>query len=94
VRRGDREYLENFIEPGERLYVIGTALSELNATKDYVIKKGFEEPTFIISNQSETELFKTLKSRLTATHTFGIIAIIMCYNLYFCVTNTTSWVAS
>jgi hypothetical protein len=77
LRIGDRKYFEYYLKPGDELFVIGTALSELDATKDYVIKKGFDEPTFIISNQSEIEVISTFKSQLAASTIFGLIAIVV-----------------
>jgi hypothetical protein len=74
---GDRRYYEYYLEPGERLYILGTAESEPEALNNVVIRKGINEPTFIISYETEEELLKTLKIQATGLMVVGCILIIV-----------------
>lgn len=71
---GDRKYFEYFIEPDESLFVLGTAFNKENKV---LIKKGENEPTFIISNKSEKELLKKLKWSMILSFILSIILIIV-----------------
>jgi hypothetical protein len=55
---GDRRYYESYLAPGETLFLIGTAASDNSAPNNVVVKKGENEPTFIISNKKEEEVLK------------------------------------
>jgi hypothetical protein len=76
-REGDRRYYEYYLEPGERLFIMGTAASEPGVLNDIIIKKGSNEPTFLISYKSEEELLKTLKLKAGALIIFGCVLIIV-----------------
>jgi len=61
VNVGDRKYYEYFVEPDDKLFVLGTAASESTAPDNVVIKRGKNEKTFIISDKSEKGVLKNLK---------------------------------
>ncbi len=67
-RVGDRRFYEYYLESGENLFVIGTAVRTAHKV---LIKKGKKEPTFMISNQSEKELFHSLKWQMIGCFVFG-----------------------
>lgn len=70
-RVGDRRYFEYFLEPNENLFVMGTAANDSSAPESVLIRKGQNQPTFIISNKSEKELLKSLKRKMIASYVFG-----------------------
>lgn len=72
---GDRKYYEYFIEPGEQLFVLGTAANKPQ-TSDVLIRKGENEPTFLISDKSEKDLMGSLKWKLVGSFVFGAVLII------------------
>jgi hypothetical protein len=76
-RVGDRKYYESFLEPGENLFVLGTAANESTDPNNVIIKKGLNEPTFIISYKSERELLKSLKLQIIALFIFGCLLIVI-----------------
>jgi hypothetical protein len=71
-RVGDRKYYEYFIEPDETLFVMGTAVNSGDiGGGNVLIKKGDNEPVFIISNKSEKELLSSLKWQMIGFFVFG-----------------------
>jgi len=58
---GDRKYFEYFIEPGDNLFVLGTAAIESSAPDNVVIQQGKNEKTFIISDKKEKTVLVSLK---------------------------------
>jgi len=58
---GDRKYYEYFMEPKENLFLMGTAANDSKAPNNVLIKKGENEPTFIISNKTEEEVMGSFK---------------------------------
>jgi hypothetical protein len=78
---GDRKYYEYYFEPGEHLYIIGTATTAKNSI---YIAKGENEPTFIISNKSEKELVKSFKWQMIGSFIIGGVFLIagIIYILY------------
>lgn len=58
---GDRKYHEHYLAPEENLFLMGTATPDHNAPNNVLVKKGENEPTFIISNRSETKVMGSLK---------------------------------
>ncbi|PIN69900.1 hypothetical protein COV93_03625 [Candidatus Woesearchaeota archaeon CG11_big_fil_rev_8_21_14_0_20_43_8] len=76
---GDRKYYEYYLTPEEPLYVLGTAENE---GQTVAIKKGTNEPTFLISDKSEKELVKSLKWTMIGMFALGIgLAILAVYIL-------------
>lgn len=75
-RVGDRRYFEYYLEPDENLFVIGTAVNDGIAPNSILIRKGENQPTFIISNKSEKELLKSLKRKMIASYIFGGILFV------------------
>jgi hypothetical protein len=74
---GDRKYYEYFLNPGLRLYIMGTAANDQNAPNNVVIKKGENEPTFMITYKSEEELAKSLKWQTTGLLIGGCAVIVV-----------------
>ena len=80
---GDRRYFEYFLEPDENLFVIGTAAHDNEVPDKVLIRKGDNQPTFIISNKSEKELLKSLKWKMIGSFVFGSILFIGGVVLFF-----------
>ncbi len=70
-RVGDRKYFEYYLEPGENLFVMGTAAGDREAPNNVVIRKGENHPTFIISNKSEKDLLRSLKWQMIGCYAGG-----------------------
>jgi hypothetical protein len=81
---GDRRYFEYYLQPGDKLYVMGTAVPEKIKTRDgFVfahIKKGMNEKTYVISNYNEAETKKIYTADTFAL--FGIGAFCYILSLY------------
>jgi hypothetical protein len=77
VRVGDRRYYEFFIEPDEKLYIIGTAAHNPEYDPEVFIKKGKNEPLFLISYKSENKLSGTIKLKSIGLLLFGSILLIL-----------------
>ncbi|NIA03762.1 MAG: hypothetical protein GWP09_00240, partial [Nitrospiraceae bacterium] len=75
-RVGDRKYLEYYIGSDEQTYVLGTAAEDANAPNHIIIKKGENEPTFIISNRSEKGVIKTYKKEMIIFFVISIITFL------------------
>jgi hypothetical protein len=58
---GDRKYYEHFMEPNENLFLMGTAANDSSVPDNVLIRKGENEPTFIISNKTEDEVMGSFK---------------------------------
>lgn len=84
-------YTEYFIEPGDKLYILGTAaenrgtIASARHTDNVVIQKGENEKMFYISDKSEKEILKSLNWKITlgvfggAALTVGCLAFIIFY---------------
>lgn len=70
---GDRRFFEHYIEPEEKLYILGSAFSSKKDGISIVVSSGKNEKTFIISNKSEKSLLKFTKFRII----FSLIASIL-----------------
>lgn len=70
---GDRRYYESYLEPGETLFLIGTAANDSSAPNNVLIKKGENEPTFIISNKKEEDVLKGMMWTWLALFIVGAI---------------------
>ena len=68
---GDRKYYEYYIEPDDDLFVLGTAANSPQAPNNVLIRKGENEPTYIISDRSEKELIGSLKWTMIGAFVFG-----------------------
>jgi len=74
ARVGDRKYYEYLLNDGDDSYVLGTAV---NVEGKVSIKKGENEPTFIISDKPEDELVKGLKWKIIGLFLLSIILVII-----------------
>lgn len=78
-------YREHIIEPGDNLYIMGTAVDNpfiqeakaVKGVKDIIIQKGRTEKLFIISDKSEKKLLKHLWFASIFLLAFGSIFIIL-----------------
>jgi len=70
-RVGDRKYNEFYIEPGDTLFVLGTAAHRPDAPDNVVIRRGKNEKTFIIADKSEKGVLKKLKSTMLISFIAG-----------------------
>ena len=68
---GDRKYNEFYIEPGDTLFVLGTAVHQPDAPDNVVIRRGKNEKTFIIADKSEKSVLKKLKSTMVISFIAG-----------------------
>nr|MBN2277559.1 hypothetical protein [candidate division Zixibacteria bacterium] len=77
TRVGDRRFLEYYIEPGDTLFLLGTAANNRNVPQEVLIKKGENEKTFIISDREEMGVLKELKKSMLVALIFGSIFFIV-----------------
>jgi hypothetical protein len=77
------KYIEHFIEPGDKLYIMGTAsenraggISGARHTDNIVIQKGENEKAFYVSDRSEKEILSSL-SWTVRLGVFGGAALII-----------------
>ncbi|MCK5124628.1 MAG: hypothetical protein KAR42_00085 [candidate division Zixibacteria bacterium] len=76
INIGDRKYFEYFIEPGDNLFVMGTAANDPDAPENVVIKRGKNEKTFIISDKGEKTVLQNLKKTVRTCLILGGIFIV------------------
>jgi hypothetical protein len=69
---GTRRYSEQYITPGEKLYIFGNADYNKSADNEW-IHKGGEDDLFLISNRSEKALLSSLKWSINLSLIFGFI---------------------
>ncbi len=79
--RGDRKFIEYYLEPGDDLFMIGTAAHSRYVPNNIVVRKGWKEPTFIISNRSEMELMGVMRWQIAVILLFGSLPLI--FGIYF-----------
>lgn len=73
ARVGDRKYYEYMLVEDDESYILGTAINKEGKVS---IKKGENEPTFIISDKPEEELVKGLKWKIVGLFLLSIILIV------------------
>lgn len=73
---GDRRYHEYYLQNGDTLFLMGTAASSSEAPGNVVLKKGENEPTFIISDKSEKGTLKALKGKMITAFALGGVTFI------------------
>ncbi|MBU8934832.1 MAG: E3 ubiquitin ligase family protein [candidate division Zixibacteria bacterium] len=73
---GDRKYYEYYIEPGDGLFVLGTAANSPDTPGNIVIKRGKNEKTFIISDKSEKAVLKNIKKTMLMCLIIGGIFLV------------------
>lgn len=66
---GDRKFYEYFIEPGETMYVLGTAGHDLSTPPQTIIHRGDDE--FIISDSRELELVNKIRWQIVGSFTLA-----------------------
>jgi hypothetical protein len=74
---GDRRYYESYIGPDEKLYIIGTATRNPESDPEILIKKGENEPIFLISYKSEKNLSSSLKTNSVLFLLIGSILLVL-----------------
>ncbi|HOP08340.1 MAG TPA: GIDE domain-containing protein [candidate division Zixibacteria bacterium] len=70
---GDRRYIEYYIDPGDNLFLIGTAANESEAPNNIIIKKGKNEKIFILSDHEEKRIVKELLKKFWIAVIAGMI---------------------
>lgn len=75
--RGDRKFIEYYLEPGDDLFMIGTAAHSRYVPNNIVVRKGWKEPTFIISNRSEMELMGVMRWQIAIILLLGGFPLIL-----------------
>ena len=78
-------YIEFFIEPYDKLYILGTAAdnpfvkdaSTFKGVDDVIIKKGKHEKFYYISDRSEYMILKRLRLIVNCGFVFGLLLIII-----------------
>jgi len=83
TRQGNMRYTEWYIEPNEKLYILGTAGENPNRIEDsashvenIMIQKGREEKQYLISDKSEKQLLKSLSIMMYVPWCIGIVLIV------------------
>ncbi|MCK5125983.1 MAG: hypothetical protein KAR42_06990 [candidate division Zixibacteria bacterium] len=74
---GDRRYREYYLQPDYMLFVIGTAAHETNEKGRMLIRKGNNNPTFIIADKSEEGLLKALKKGMIMKSLGGTAMVVI-----------------
>ncbi|PKK84171.1 MAG: hypothetical protein CVT49_05070 [candidate division Zixibacteria bacterium HGW-Zixibacteria-1] len=70
-RVGDRKYYEYFMTDKDNLFIMGTAANSPDAPDKVLIKKGENEPTYMISDKSENEMLRSLRGKMILTFALG-----------------------
>ncbi len=73
---GDRRIREYCLEVGEKLFLIGTAVSDPDRTGEALICKGSNNPMYFIGDRSEKEMLSSLKWKIVTQLGIGVIAIL------------------
>ena len=74
---GDRKYYEYYLEPNENLFLLGTAANSPDAPNNVLIRKGTNEPIFMISHKSEGQVVSSLRWQSIGLLLLGSILIII-----------------
>ncbi|MEW5923692.1 MAG: GIDE domain-containing protein [Candidatus Zixiibacteriota bacterium] len=70
-RVGDRKYYEYFMSDKDNLFIMGTAANSPDAPNRVLIKKGENEPTYMISDKSEKEMLRSLRGKMILGFALG-----------------------
>ncbi|MEZ5360485.1 MAG: GIDE domain-containing protein [Candidatus Zixiibacteriota bacterium] len=73
---GDRRYREYYLAPDNILFVIGTAARETEGADRVVIRKGQNNPTFIIADKTEGGVLKKLRNDIIAKVIISVIFVV------------------
>lgn len=74
---GDRRYREYYLMPESRLFVIGTAARDTNEHERVIIRKGNNNPTFIIADKDEAGILKSLKKGMIIKAFLSIVCVVL-----------------
>jgi len=72
---GDRKYYEYYLKAEDMLYALGTAAIDREAPDGVLIQKGENEKTYIISDSSEKQLIRKMKTATIGLFVLGVAAI-------------------
>jgi len=73
---GDRRYYESLLCHGDPLFLMGTAANTPETPDHVVLKKGDNEPTFMISDKSEKDMLRSLRNKMITAFALGGITFI------------------
>jgi Ca2+/Na+ antiporter len=73
---GDRRFREYYVLPGEDIYILGTATKDAGNAHETVIRKGTNEPTFVIGDKPETDMLRSLKRSMWLNTALSIVLIV------------------
>ncbi len=76
-KTGDRRFREYYLQPDHTLFVIGTAAADTNENNRTIIRKGNNNPTYIIADKSEEGLLKNLKKGFITKAIFSIFFVVI-----------------
>lgn len=68
---GDRKYFEYFMSDRDNLFLMGTAANSPDVPDRVLIKKGENEPTYMISDKSENEMLRSLRGKMILGFALG-----------------------
>ena len=74
---GDRRFREYYLTPDEDLFLIGTAAPHPDRSGDTIIRKGENNPTFLIGDQSEAVILNKLKWNTVLLTIGSFVAVII-----------------
>ena len=84
TQQGDMRYSEWYIEPNEKLYILGTAGenpfkgdASVAHVDTIMIQKGKEEKQYLISDKSEKQILRGLAFKTYALWSIGIVFIVL-----------------
>ncbi len=80
---GDRRIREYCLELGEKIFLIGTAVSDPARNGEALICKGSNEPMFFIGDRSEKEMLNSLKWKIVMQLGGGTVIIVGCMYMLF-----------
>jgi len=74
---GDMRIREYCVNAGDDLYILGTAASGTENEHKTVIRKGSNEPIFVIGDKAETDMLGSLKKTIWLNTGLGIVLIVL-----------------
>lgn len=73
---GDRRYREYYLLPESTLFVIGTAARDTEDSERIVIRKGQNNPTYIIADKTESGVLKKLKKDMIVKVIMSVLFVV------------------
>jgi hypothetical protein len=73
---GDRRIREYCLEPEEKLFMIGSATDDPESPGEVIIKKGTNNPMFLIGDRGEKAMLSSLRGKWLTFFIVGFIAVV------------------